>query len=85
MAGVVHIPWYATGFRHDRLASALAGIAPVALSYGAWLGLLAALILALGGWWAVKDERTDAPESAFTPPEPRPAPPPRLTETHDRP
>ena len=35
MAGVVHIPWYATGFRHDRLASALAGIAPVALRYGA--------------------------------------------------
>ena len=32
-----------------------------------------------------RDERTDAPESAFTPPEPRPAPPPRLTETHDRP
>ena len=56
----------------------------VVLRYGAWLGLLAAVVLALGGWWAVKDERTDAPESAFTPPEPRPAPPPRLTETHDR-
>jgi hypothetical protein len=55
------------------------------LRYGAWLGLLAALVLALGGWWAMKDERTDAPESAYTPPEPRPAPPPRLTETHDRP
>ena len=35
MAGVVHIPWYATGFRHDKLAAALAGIAPVALRYGA--------------------------------------------------
>jgi hypothetical protein len=57
----------------------------VVLRYGAWLGLLAALVLALGGWWAMKDERTDAPESAYTPPEPRPAPPPRLTETHDRP
>jgi hypothetical protein len=56
----------------------------VALRYGAWLGLLAALILALGGWWAIKDERTDAPESAYIPPEPRPPPPPRLTETHDR-
>jgi hypothetical protein len=43
--------------------------------YGAWLGLLAALTLALGGWWATKDDRTDAPESAYTPPEPRPAPP----------
>ena len=39
------------------------------------LGLLAALVLALGGWWAIKDDRTDAPESAYTPPEPRPAPP----------
>ena len=51
----------------------------VVLRYGAWLGLLAALVLALGGWWAMKDERTGAPESAYTPPEPRPAPPPRLT------
>jgi hypothetical protein len=57
----------------------------VVVRYGAWLGLLAALILAVGGWWATKDERTNAPESAYTPPEPRPAPPPRLTETHDRP
>jgi len=57
----------------------------VVVRHGAWLGLLAALILAVGGWWATKDERTDAPESAYTPPEPRPAPPPRLTETHDRP
>ena len=56
----------------------------IVVRYGAWLGLLAALVLALGGWWAMKDERTDAPESAFTPPEPRPAPPPRLTETNDR-
>ena len=47
----------------------------VVLRYGAWLGLLAALVLAVGGWWAIKDERTDAPESAYTPPEPRPAPP----------
>jgi hypothetical protein len=47
------------------------------IRYGAWLGLLAALILALGGWWAIKDERTDAPESAYTPPEPRPPPPAR--------
>jgi hypothetical protein len=54
----------------------------VVLRYGAWLGLLAALVLAVGGWWALKDERTEAPESAYTPPEPRT--PPRLSETHDR-
>jgi hypothetical protein len=35
MAGVVHIPWYATGLRHDKLAAALADVASVALRYGA--------------------------------------------------
>ena len=35
MAGVVHVPWYATGFRADGLEAALAEIAPVALRYGA--------------------------------------------------
>jgi hypothetical protein len=33
--GVVHIPWYATGFRHDGLQEALAEIAPIAARYGA--------------------------------------------------
>jgi hypothetical protein len=49
----------------------------VVLRYGAWLGLVAALLVMVGGWWAIKDERTDAPESAYTPPAPRPAPPER--------
>jgi hypothetical protein len=35
MAGVVHIPWYATLLRADKLALALAEIAPIALRYGA--------------------------------------------------
>ena len=35
MAGVVHIPWYATGLRADKLADALAEICPVALRYNA--------------------------------------------------
>ena len=35
MAGVVHIPWYATVFRGDRLEAALREIAPLALRYGA--------------------------------------------------
>ncbi len=34
-AGVVHIPWYATVFRGDKLERALREIAPVALRYGA--------------------------------------------------
>ena len=33
--GSVHIPWYATGFRGDKLEAALADIAPIALRYGA--------------------------------------------------
>ncbi len=35
MAGVVHIPWYATLFRGDKFAAALAEIAPLALRFGA--------------------------------------------------
>ena len=35
MAGVVHVPWYATGLRADSMAAALDEIAPVALRYGA--------------------------------------------------
>ena len=34
MAGVVHIPWYATLFRGDKFAVALSEIAPIALRYG---------------------------------------------------
>jgi quinol monooxygenase YgiN len=34
-AGTVHIPWYATLFRGDALAEALAEVAPAALRYGA--------------------------------------------------
>jgi hypothetical protein len=34
-AGVVHIPWYATGFRGDELAAGLAHISLLAVRYGA--------------------------------------------------
>ena len=40
-----------------------------------YLGLLAALLTTLGAWRSLADERTDAPESAYTPPPARPAPP----------
>jgi hypothetical protein len=33
--GVVHIPWYATVFRSDSFAEAVAEVAPIALRYGA--------------------------------------------------
>jgi len=35
VAGVVHVPWYATVARHDAFAEAVCEIAPVALRYGA--------------------------------------------------
>ena len=42
-----------------------------------YLGLVACAAIAAGGWWSIADERTDAPESSYTPPAPRPAPPAR--------
>jgi hypothetical protein len=47
-----------------------------AVEYGAWIGLAGAALLTVGAWWSLADERTDAPESAYVPPAPRPAPPP---------
>lgn len=35
MAGVVHLPVYATGFRGDEVAAALEQLAPISLRYGA--------------------------------------------------
>jgi hypothetical protein len=35
MAGVIHIPWYATGFRGDKLEAALIEISALAPRYGA--------------------------------------------------
>ncbi len=33
--GVVHLPWYATGFRGDDLEAALQKLAPISMRYGA--------------------------------------------------
>jgi hypothetical protein len=49
----------------------------VAVDAPAYLGLGAVALIAAGGWWSLADERTGAPESAYTPPVPRPAPPAR--------
>jgi hypothetical protein len=38
----------------------------------AYLGLLFAALIPAGAWMALGDERTDAPESAYTPPPARP-------------
>jgi hypothetical protein len=41
---------------------------------GAHLGLLLSALIPFGSWLAMGDERTDAPESAYTQPPPRPIP-----------
>ena len=35
MAQTIHIPWYATGLRGDKLAAVLQDVTPTALRYGA--------------------------------------------------
>jgi hypothetical protein len=35
MAGVVHIPWYATGFRGDQLQAELERVSALSVRYGA--------------------------------------------------
>jgi uncharacterized integral membrane protein len=49
----------------------------VAVQWPAYAGLAAMALIVAGAWRSMADERTDAPESAYTPPEPRPAPPER--------
>jgi hypothetical protein len=44
----------------------------------AYLGLVALALVVAGAWRSIADERTGAPESAYTPPPPRPAPPERI-------
>jgi hypothetical protein len=46
----------------------------VTVQLPAYLGLVLAAAIPLGAWLAMHDERTDAPESAYTPPPPRPVP-----------
>jgi hypothetical protein len=54
-------------------------LGPVKFAIGvqlpAYLGLLFSILIPLGGFLSLKDERTDSPEArAYTPPAPRPAP-----------
>jgi hypothetical protein len=52
----------------------------VTIEPGGWLGLAGATALLAGAWWAMADERTDAPDSAYEPPPARPAPPAGASE-----
>ena len=46
----------------------------VAAQPGAYVGLAALAVVVAGAWRSIADERTGAPESAYTPPPPRPVP-----------
>jgi len=50
------------------------GNGAVTVQVAGYLGLAALALIAAGGWIAIGDERTDAPDSAYTPPPPRPVP-----------
>jgi hypothetical protein len=50
------------------------GNSAVTVQLAGYLGLLALILIVVGAWLALADERTDAPDSAYTPPPPRPVP-----------
>jgi hypothetical protein len=50
------------------------GNTAVSVELAGYLGLVALAATAAGGWLTLADERTNAPESAYTPPPPRPIP-----------
>jgi hypothetical protein len=50
------------------------GNTAVGIQTAGYLGLVALALTAAGAWITLTDERTDAPESAYTPPPPRPIP-----------
>jgi hypothetical protein len=50
------------------------GNTAVSIETAGYLGLAALIVTGVGAWVAMSDDRTDAPESAYTPPPPRPVP-----------
>ena len=60
--------------RVATLGDNAAGPAQVTVQLPAYLGLLCAALIPAGAWKALGDERTGAPESAYTPPPARPVP-----------
>jgi hypothetical protein len=50
------------------------GNTAVSVEPAGYLGLVAIAMTAAGGWITLADERTEAPESAYTPPPARPVP-----------
>ena len=46
----------------------------IALQPWAWAGVVLAALIPAGAWLSLDDERTGAPEAAYTPPPPRPVP-----------
>lgn len=57
----------------------------IGIGPGGWIGLASLLVILIGLWVAIADDRTDAPDSAFDPPAPRPVPEPAARPTGDAP
>jgi hypothetical protein len=53
---------------------ALCVLAP-GIEAAGWAGVACAVLMTIGDFWSIKDERRDAPDRAVTPPPARPAPP----------
>ncbi|MEV4419268.1 hypothetical protein AB0L40_04735 [Patulibacter sp. NPDC049589] len=64
------------------LSQAEAHLSP---AFGAWIGLLALVLLLVGSWIAMADDRSGAAESAVVPPAPREVPPLRPATPAPRP
>lgn len=62
------------GVELPRIESHLGIDVAVGIGPGGWIGLASLVILWIGLWVAIADDRTDAPDSAFDPPAPRPVP-----------
>ena len=52
------------------------GNTAVSIQAAGYLGLVALALIVVGAWITMADERTGAPESAYTPPPARPVPGP---------
>ncbi len=52
---------------------------------GGWIGMASLIVLLIGLWVAVADDRTDAADSVFDPPAPRPVPDPAPRPVADGP
>ncbi len=72
--GIITVPVLAVRILTQPDLGVGASNAVVDLRAAALFGFLLALLIPVGSWLAMGDERTDSADSAYDPPEPRPLP-----------